>query len=114
MPSPTAPILAAMNAHTKVLPSGKVVIPAEALASLGLPAGTTLSVRPHPRGVDLRLEQESSLLSKCTTWDDLMAFPAYDGLPKTVEDISSVPVDWLRDRYARKFSGGPVRARHHS
>jgi hypothetical protein len=95
-----------MNAQTKILPTGEALVPSEAFAALGLPVGATLSVEPDAHGVYLRAAKASADGVAATTWDDLMAFPAYSGLPRTVEDISTVGLDWLRERYGRDHARG--------
>jgi bifunctional DNA-binding transcriptional regulator/antitoxin component of YhaV-PrlF toxin-antitoxin module len=94
-----------MNAITRIAPDGGLVVPADAIAAAHLAPGTELEVEVRPDGVLLRPRQAGGRLSHDEVMARLRAMRLYDGPPKTVEEISSVPEEWLREHFAEDDPG---------
>ena len=92
-----------MNAITRVQPDGQVVVPSDAIEAAHLAPGPEIEVEVRPDGVMLRRRTKNPF--RRTTLAELRAFKPYDGPPKSVEEISSVPESALRDHYRREFPG---------
>jgi antitoxin component of MazEF toxin-antitoxin module len=94
-----------MNAVTRITPDGGVVVSADAIAAAHLAPGTELEVEVRPDGVLLRPRQASGRLTHDEVIARLRAMRPYAGPPKSVEEISSVPEEWLREQFAADDPG---------
>ncbi len=94
-----------MNAHTRISSKGQVVIPLAVRKDMKLPVGAEFEVVRQNEDILLRRDRKK----EGTSMDELMARLAeirktLGPLPKfTIEEISSVPEDALREHYLKQF-----------
>jgi bifunctional DNA-binding transcriptional regulator/antitoxin component of YhaV-PrlF toxin-antitoxin module len=92
-----------MNAHTTITPEGNIPIPADVVERLGLTPGmdivideaaATIKLKPGMRlgvkqgigEIRLKILDAPSPFPRTTT-EDILAFPKWEGTPKTVEEL---------------------------
>lgn len=80
---------------TIVSPKGKVILPKEILRALRWSAGTRLIVESTPDGVLLKPEPVSAE----TQPEDVFGSLAYDGPPKTVQEMNAGVLSEARRRH---------------
>lgn len=90
-----------VNMHTKLSSKGQIAIPKELRDRMGLRAGASFEI----------VEQGKNLILKAATpakepidWETFRRLvPAYDGPPKTIEEISRVSEEALRAHYLKLY-----------
>lgn len=88
-----------MNMHTKMSSKGHVVIPKAMRDRMGLQPGVDFEVVQRGRNVLLRRATASK---NPIDWDTFRArMPKYTGPPMTIEQISSVSEEALREHYLK-------------
>ena len=86
-----------MNARTSVSATGEVALPADVRDRLAWAPGTTLEVVELSGGISLRrLSAEPDAPHPRKTLADLDALPGYGGPPKSIEEISRLSDEALR------------------
>lgn len=94
-----------MNSQTKVTPNGTASIPKDVLERMHWMPGTELEVREGSGSVTLRVAngrlRPRNPFPRTTT-ADLRKWKAYEGTPKTIEEISSLSENALRQIFAEQ------------
>ena len=90
-----------MNAQTKLSAKGQVVIPKDVRDRLHWNADTWLEVVENRDGISLKAARRKNPFPP-TTIEDLRAIPAWEGEPKSVEEISSLSAAALREIFAEQ------------
>jgi bifunctional DNA-binding transcriptional regulator/antitoxin component of YhaV-PrlF toxin-antitoxin module len=94
-----------MNAQTKVTADGTASIPKDVLERMHWTPGTELEVNEGAGSVTVRVAnvrlRPKNTLPRTTT-ADLRKWKPYDGTPKTIEEISSLSEDALRQIFAEQ------------
>lgn len=90
-----------MNMHTKLSSKGQIAIPKELRDRMGLRAGASFEI--VQRGGDLLLKTVTAAKDPID-WETFRSLmPPYNGPAKTIEEISSVSEEALREHYRREF-----------
>jgi len=90
-----------MNALTTLSAKGQVVIPRDVRDRLRLTPGTRLEVREEAGEIRLKPLVRRNPFPP-TTLDDILSLPKWPGPPKTVEEISRLSDEALREIFAEK------------
>jgi AbrB family looped-hinge helix DNA binding protein len=90
-----------MNAQTKLSAKGQVVIPKDVRDRLNLKPGTRFEVSERMGIIQLTPAIRANPFPP-TTIEDLRKWPKYNGTPKTVEEISSLSDEALREIFAEQ------------
>ncbi len=90
-----------MNAQTKLSAKGQVVIPKDVRDRLNLKPGTRFEVSERMGVIQLTPSVRTNPFP-LTTIEDLRKWPKYAGTPKTIEEISSLSDDALREIFAEQ------------
>lgn len=93
-----------MNAQTKVTPDGTASIPRDVLERMHWTPGTELEVKEGAGSVTVRVANKRLRPKNSfprTTTADLRKWKSYDGPPKTIEEISSLSEEVLRQIFCR-------------
>ncbi len=94
-----------MTEHTRLSSKGQIVIPKDVRDRLRWIAGTELVIEEGPAGVSIRAAQPEKRL----TVDEALArihkatAPFRPEKALSIEDISSIPAEALREHYAKEF-----------
>jgi bifunctional DNA-binding transcriptional regulator/antitoxin component of YhaV-PrlF toxin-antitoxin module len=94
-----------MNAQTKVTPDGTASIPKDVLERMQWVPGTELEVKECAGSVTVRIASKRLRPKNPfpqTTTADLRKWKPYEGTPKTIEEISSLSEDALRQIFAEQ------------
>jgi bifunctional DNA-binding transcriptional regulator/antitoxin component of YhaV-PrlF toxin-antitoxin module len=94
-----------MNAQTKVTPDGTASIPKDVLERMRWTPGTELEVKEGAGSVTVQVAHKRLRPKNPfprTTTADLRKWKSYEGIPKTIEEISSLSEDALRQVFAEQ------------
>lgn len=90
-----------MNMHTKLSSKGHIAIPKALRDQMGLRTGASFEI--VAQGKDIMLKAATPA-KQPIDWETFRALvPAYDGPPKTIEEISRVSEDALRAHYLKQY-----------
>lgn len=90
-----------MHAQTKLSAKGQVVIPKDVRDRLKLKPGTRFEVSERMGVIQLTPSVRTNPFPP-TTIEDLRKWPKYTGTPKTIEEISSLSDEALREIFAEQ------------
>jgi AbrB family looped-hinge helix DNA binding protein len=94
-----------MNDLTRLSAKGQVVIPKDVRDALGLKPGARFAVTKGVGEIRLKLLDRPNPFPR-TTIEDVLSFPKWEGPPKSVEEISGLDNETLRQIFDERDREG--------
>jgi len=91
-----------MGEHSKITPSGELIVPRQVLASKGWVAGTEVELEETAEGLLIRAARAKAPTERIDYEEFRRRVPKYEGPPRTLEDMQCAIDEAMAERWARK------------